>query len=101
MPGRHARIGKGYVIVERPANLAANRVHTLAVFRNGETEGERFRLDPSRALFMMTDQRPKGWQVRIWRDDPVGWWSDFMRALHAALAAARAHSQQSGQSAHE
>lgn len=49
------------------------------MFRLGETDGERFKLRPERALFMLIDQRPKGWHVQDRSDGGISSW------LRAAL----------------
>ena len=49
-----------------------------------ETDGPRFKSDPQHVCFMLIDQRPKGRHVQLVQD-PVGWWDDFMAAIHAAL----------------
>ena len=50
-PGKLARVGNEFVIVEQMANMATNLAHTFAVFRIGETEVERFKLSRERAVF--------------------------------------------------
>ena len=57
-PGRLAKVGDQFVIVEQMANMATNLAHTFGVFRIGGTDGERFKLSPERCCFMLIDQRP-------------------------------------------
>jgi len=66
-------------LARRAQRLAGCRAvgEVQPVFRLGETDGERFKLRPERALFMLIDQRPKGWHVQ---DRPDGGISSWLRA---------------------
>ena len=77
-PGRIARVGKDFVIVEQLATPSL--AHTFGLFRIGAPGAERFRLCPERCLVMLSERRPKGWHVQLMQD-PAGWWADFRAAI--------------------
>ena len=77
--GRLAKIDSEFISVEQKPDAVANLAHTFAVFRVATDGGERFKLSPERCLFLLIDQRPKGWYVQLMQD-PAGWWDDFIGA---------------------
>jgi len=91
-PGRIARAGDQFVVVEQPADLAANRAHTFGIFRLDANGNERFTLSPERCVCLLTDQRPRGWDVQLYAlakrsvGDPAGWWDEFTARLPGEIS---------------